>query len=112
MTFARILAASLVLACLPHPAAAQIASGKVVHIVVPFAAGGVQDILARSISNELGQALGNNVIVGLSPRAVDGGTLDALVSFVVGPGTVTTIVADLFGGPSYTGEYNGWALLR
>ena len=29
-------------------------SGRVTKIIVPFAAGGVQDILARSLSNELG----------------------------------------------------------
>ena len=92
MTFARILAASLVLACLPHPAAAQIASGKVVHIVVPFAAGGVQDILARSISNELGQALGNNVIVENRPGA--GGTIaNAMVAKSAPDGTMLVMSA-------------------
>lgn len=47
--------------------------GKLVHMVVPFAAGGVQDILARSISTELGQALGTSVIV--ENRAGAGGTI-------------------------------------
>ena len=31
---------------------------KPIKIVIPFSAGGVQDTLARSISNELGAALG------------------------------------------------------
>src|SRR5689334_13668563 len=45
----------------------------VMHIVVPFGAGGVQDILARAISSELGAALGKNVIVENRPGA--GGTI-------------------------------------
>jgi tripartite-type tricarboxylate transporter receptor subunit TctC len=46
---------------------------SVVRIVVPFAAGGVHDILARSISNELGTLIGRNVIV--ENRAGAGGTI-------------------------------------
>ncbi|HZS66788.1 MAG TPA: tripartite tricarboxylate transporter substrate binding protein [Burkholderiales bacterium] len=45
----------------------------VVHIVVPFAAGGVQDIVARSFNAELGALLGRNVIV--ENRAGAGGTI-------------------------------------
>ena len=44
-------------------------SGRVTKIIVPFAAGGVQDILARSMSNELGTALNANVIVENRPGA-------------------------------------------
>ncbi len=62
----------------------QAQSGKTVRIVVPFAAGGVQDILARSISNELAAALGQPVIV--ENRAGAGGT--------VGTGQVAKMEAD------------------
>ena len=48
-------------------------SARVTKVVVPFAAGGVQDILARAISNELGTALNANVIVENRPGA--GGTV-------------------------------------
>jgi tripartite-type tricarboxylate transporter receptor subunit TctC len=46
---------------------------KPVKIVIPFSAGGVQDALARSLSNELSAALGQPIIVENHPGA--GGTL-------------------------------------
>ncbi|QHI97037.1 tripartite tricarboxylate transporter substrate binding protein [Xylophilus rhododendri] len=49
------------------------APSQVTHVVVPFAAGGVQDILARSFSTELGLALGQPVLV--ENRAGAGGTV-------------------------------------
>jgi hypothetical protein len=55
--------------------------------------------------------VGGNLIVGFSPQYVDGGTLDALISFNVTSSAVTTLVPNLFGEPTYSGEYNGWALL-
>ena len=45
----------------------------VTRLIVPFAAGGVQDIVARSINAELGTALGRTVIV--ENRAGAGGTI-------------------------------------
>ncbi len=85
------------LACLAivlgaQAAHAQIGAGKVVHIIVPFAAGGVQDILARAISNELGQALGSNVIVENRPGA--GGTIGtSLVAKAAADGTTLVLSA-------------------
>jgi len=43
--------------------------GKVIHIVVPFAAGGAREVLARSFYSELGQALGQTIIVENRPGA-------------------------------------------
>ncbi len=57
---------------------------KIARIVVPFAAGGVQDLLARAISTELGVALGQTVIIENRPGA--GGT--------VGTGYVAKSAAD------------------
>src|SRR5439155_15840668 len=50
------------------PAPAQL-GGKVIHIVVPFAAGGAREVLARSFYSELGAALGQPVIVENRPGA-------------------------------------------
>jgi tripartite-type tricarboxylate transporter receptor subunit TctC len=49
------------------------AAQPLMHLVVPFAAGGVQDIVARSLNAELGTLLGRNVIV--ENRAGAGGTI-------------------------------------
>lgn len=46
---------------------------RVIRIVVPFGAGATQDTVARTFSNELGQALGATVIV--DNRAGAGGTV-------------------------------------
>jgi tripartite-type tricarboxylate transporter receptor subunit TctC len=46
---------------------------KIARIVVPFAPGGVQDLLARAMSTELGAALGQTVIIENRPGA--GGTV-------------------------------------
>jgi tripartite-type tricarboxylate transporter receptor subunit TctC len=56
----------------PWSVRAQTAA-KVARIVVPFAPGGVQDLLARAISTELATALGQTVIVDNRPGA--GGTV-------------------------------------
>jgi len=48
-------------------------NAQTVRIVVPFAAGGVQDILARSINQEFGAKIGRTVIVENRPGA--GGTI-------------------------------------
>jgi tripartite-type tricarboxylate transporter receptor subunit TctC len=68
-----LLVSSLGTALLSAVGLAQAQSTKPVRIVVPFAAGGVQDILARAMSVEMGQALGQTVIV--ENRAGAGGTI-------------------------------------
>lgn len=90
-TIFRLIAVMASVAC-AAPVVAQIAPGKVVHVVVPFASGGVQDILARSISNELGQALGTTVLVENRPGA--GGTIGtAAVAKSVADGTTMVLSA-------------------
>jgi tripartite-type tricarboxylate transporter receptor subunit TctC len=63
---------------------------------VPFAAGGVQDIVARSINAELGAALGRSVIV--ENRAGAGGTIGAAYVAKSPPDGQTLVLA----GASHT----------
>ncbi len=66
-------------------------NGKVTRIIVPFAPGGVQDILARSMSTELGLALGQTVLVENRPGA--GGTLGTSVVARSAPDSNTMVMA-------------------
>jgi len=67
-SLARVSAALLCAAALSLDAAAQPA-GKVMRIVVPFAAGGAREVLARTFYSELGAALGETAIIDNRPGA-------------------------------------------
>lgn len=64
----RLGAALLCIAALGPPAAAQ-PGGKVMRIVVPFAAGGAREVLALTFYSELGAALGQVAIIDNRPGA-------------------------------------------
>jgi len=77
------------LAALAMPLACE---SQTVRIVVPFAAGGVQDIIARSISAEFGAKIGRTVIV--ENRTGAGGTIgNASVSKSAPDGTTLLLAA-------------------
>jgi tripartite-type tricarboxylate transporter receptor subunit TctC len=78
---------ALVLALAANAAVAQ----TVTRIIVPFAAGGVQDILARAISSELGTAIGGTVIVENRPGA--GGTIGTALVAKAQPDGHTLVLA-------------------
>src|SRR5882762_8534853 len=72
-------------------ATAAAAQSNVTRIIVPFGAGGVQDILARAISAELGTALGQKVIV--ENRTGAGGTIGAALVAKAAPDGRTLILS-------------------
>jgi tripartite-type tricarboxylate transporter receptor subunit TctC len=61
-----------VVALLAAPVCAQAPAAfptKQLHFIVPFPAGGTLDVLARTVANELGSALGQSVVVENRPGA-------------------------------------------
>jgi len=69
MTMGARTFAILACALAATPAAAQTFPGKTVHLVVPYAAGGTGDIVARVVSEKLSIALGQSVVVENRPGA-------------------------------------------
>lgn len=67
--------AALALVCIVSPARAQAYPTRPVTIIVPFAAGGGNDILARLLAQHMGAALGQPFVV--ENRAGAGGTIGA-----------------------------------
>jgi len=72
------------LAVLPLPADAQTYPNRTIHLVVPFAAGGTGDLVARVVAERLSPVLGQSVVVENRPGA----------SGTVGSKAVTMAVPD------------------
>jgi tripartite-type tricarboxylate transporter receptor subunit TctC len=89
--FARLVAALLVLA--PFGAARALDyPTRPIRVIVPFAASGVTDIVARILFDKVGQSLGQQVIIDNRPGA--GGTIAVDVAVHSAPDGYTFIMAD------------------
>jgi len=102
------LAAAQFVAGAAGSAAAQIYPTRPVTVVVPFAAGGGNDILARLIAQHMGQALGQQFVI--ENRAGAGGTIGARAvakappdgqTLMVGHSGVFGVAPALYAEPGY-----------
>ncbi|MDP3169759.1 MAG: tripartite tricarboxylate transporter substrate binding protein [Polaromonas sp.] len=69
MTFQRLASGLLASLLLASVASAQNFPSKPVRIVVPFGAGGVADLTARTVAQKLGESLGQPVVIENKPGA-------------------------------------------
>ena len=76
------------------PASAQSYPSRPIWLIVPFAAGGGSDIVARTVAQKLGEALGHPVLVDNKPGA--GGNIGTDVAAKAAPDGYT-IVMGVFG---------------
>jgi tripartite-type tricarboxylate transporter receptor subunit TctC len=106
--FIATLGVAYAVACASTPAAAQAYPTRPVTIVVPFAAGGGNDIMARLIAQHLGRALGQQFII--ENRAGAGGTVGARAvakaapdgyTLMVGHSGVFGVAPALYADPGY-----------
>ena len=85
----RIIAATLFVSLVPGPAAAQGWPSKPVKLVVPFAAGGATDVVARLLALKLTDAWGQSVII--ENRTGAGGNIGADVVAKATPDVYTLL---------------------
>jgi tripartite-type tricarboxylate transporter receptor subunit TctC len=83
--------AALTVAALPLWAGAQSYPNKPIKLIVPFPAGGATDILARALSQKLGEKIGQTVVVDNRPGA--GGTIGSDAAAKSAPDGYTLLLA-------------------
>ena len=86
-----VLAASISCAFAPAVGLAQTYPAKPIRLIVPFPAGGATDILARALSQKLGEKIGQTVVVENRPGA--GGTIGADAASKSAPDGYTLLLA-------------------
>src|ERR1700722_4444484 len=105
---AAALAVAVALPCAVQRAVAQTYPTRPVTVIVPFAAGGGNDILARLLTQHMGRALGQQFVIENRPGA--GGTLGARAvakaapdgyTLMVGHSGVFGVAPALYADPGY-----------
>ena len=91
----QIVTAVVATLCAVGTASAQSFVGKTIRIIVPYAAGGTSDILARALSNKVGESLGATVVVDNKPGA--GGVLGSDLVAKSAPDGTTLLLTDIGG---------------
>lgn len=99
----RIILAVLALAFAVPGAAQQTSAGKPITLVVPFAAGGGTDIIARLLAEGVGRKLGHNVVV--ENRGGAGGAI-ANKAVVAAPADGSTILIGTAGTQAVNPTFN------
>jgi tripartite-type tricarboxylate transporter receptor subunit TctC len=94
LAYAALAAASLLAAAPGTEAATQPYPSKPIHIIVPFSAGGITDILGRALAQRLTETFGQQVVVENKPGGGTGQVGAEYVAKSAPDGTTLLVTAD------------------